>query len=73
MVLASSPQLVDEIERVKHDRLGQRNGENSMHEDLRKRAGIAPDRAGHAQAGQADSDSDAHGGKPDVNASAQFC
>ncbi len=48
MVLAFSPQLVDEIESVEHDRLGQRNRENSMHEDLRKRAGIAPDRAGHA-------------------------
>ena len=64
---------MNEIERVEHDRLGQRDRENSMHEDLRERAGIASDRAGHSQAGQADSDSDAHRGKPDVDASAQFC
>jgi hypothetical protein len=44
-----------------------------VHEHLRKRAGIATDRGGHSEARQADSDSDAHRGKPDVNASAQFC
>ncbi len=64
---------MNEIQRVENDRLGQRDGENSVHEHLRERAGIATDRAGHSQAGQADSDSDAHRGKPDVNASAQFC
>jgi hypothetical protein len=44
-----------------------------VHEHLRERAGIATDRGGHSEASQADSDSDAHRGKPDVNASAQFC
>jgi len=63
---------VNEIQRVENDRLGQRDGENSVHEHLCERTGIATDRAGHSQAGQADSDSDAHRGKPDVNASAQF-
>ena len=64
---------MNEIQGVEHDRLGQRDSENSVHEHLRERAGIATHRAGHAQAGQADSNSDAHRGKPDVNASAQFC
>jgi hypothetical protein len=44
-----------------------------VHEHLRERARIATDCGGHSEAGQADSDSDAHRGKPDVNASAQFC
>jgi hypothetical protein len=44
-----------------------------VHEHLRERAGIATNRTGHSQASQADSDSDAHRGKPNVNASAQFC
>jgi len=64
---------VNEIKGVENDRLRQRDGENSVHEHLRERAGIATDRGGHSQAGQADSDSDAHCGKPDVDASAQFC
>ena len=64
---------MNEIQRVKNDRLGQRDGENSVHEHLRESTGIATDRGGHSEAGQADSDSDAHRGKPDVNASAQFC
>ena len=64
---------MNEIQRVENDRLGQRDGENSVHEHLRERAGIATDCGGHSEAGQADSDSDAHRGKPDVNASAQFC
>lgn len=64
---------MNEKERVEHDRLGQRDGENAVHEHLCERARIASDRAGHAQAGQADSDSDAHRGQPDMNASAQFC
>jgi len=64
---------MNEIESVEHDRLGQRDGENSVHEHLRERPWVATNRAGHSQAGQADSDSDAHRGKPDVNASAQFC
>src|SRR6266516_4922537 len=38
VVLALLPRLVNEVERVEHNRLGQRNRENSMHEDLRKRA-----------------------------------
>ena len=61
---------MNEIQRVENDRLGQRNGENSVHEHLHERTGIATNRASHSQAGQADSDSDAHRGKPDVNASA---
>ena len=64
---------MNEIQRVENDRLGQRDGENSVHEHLRERAGIPTDRSGHSEASQADSDSDAHRGKPDVNASAQFC
>jgi hypothetical protein len=36
--------LVNEIQRVENDRLGQRDGENSVHEHLRERAGIATDR-----------------------------
>ena len=64
---------MNEIERVEHDRLGERDSENSVHEHLCERTRIATDRAGHAQAGQADSDSDAHRGKADVNASAHFC
>ena len=64
---------MNEIKSVEDDRLGQRDGENSVHEHLRERTGIATDRTGHSQAGQADSDSDTHRGKPDVNASAQFC
>src|SRR5215469_14869119 len=71
--IASPLKLVNEIKRVEHDRLGQRDGQNSVHEHLCERAGIATDGAGHSQAGQPDSDSDAHRGKPDVNASAQFC
>src|SRR4030095_4188749 len=47
--------LVNEIKGVENDRLGQRNGENSVHEHLRERTGIATDRACHSQAGQADS------------------
>src|SRR4030095_10726188 len=38
------------VERVEHDRLGQRDGENSVHEHLRERARIATDRAGNSQA-----------------------
>ena len=64
---------MNEIQRVENDRLGQRDGENSVHEHLRERTWIATDRACHSEAGQADSDSDAHRGKPDVNASAHFC
>lgn len=64
---------MNEVQSVEHNRLGQRDGENSVHEYLRERTGIASDRAGHSQAGQADSDSDAHRGKPNVNASAHFC
>lgn len=64
---------MNEIQRVENDCLGQGDGENSVHEHLRERTWIATDRAGHAQAGQADSDPDAHRGKPHVNASAQFC
>jgi hypothetical protein len=44
-----------------------------MHKHLRECAGIASDCTGHSESSQADSDSDAHSGKPDVNASAQFC
>jgi hypothetical protein len=40
---------------------------------LGERTGIAADRAGHSQASQANSNSDAHRGKSDVNASAKFC
>src|SRR5262249_20161580 len=65
--------LVNEIKSVENDRLGQCDGENSVHEHLREGTGIATDRAGHSQTGQANSDSDAHRGKPDVNASAHFC
>ena len=65
--------VTEQEQRVEHDRLGERDGENSVHEHLRERAGIATDRRGHSQAGQADSDSDAHRGKPDVNASGYFC
>ncbi len=64
---------MNEIQCVENDRLGQRDGENSVHEHLRERTGIPTDRGGHSQAGQADSDSDSHRGKPDVDASAQFC
>src|SRR3954467_2712523 len=71
--IASPLKLVNEIQSVENDRLGQRNRENSVHEHLRECPGIATDRAGHSQAGQADSYSDAHRGKPDVNASAHFC
>src|SRR5215472_16022288 len=71
-LLPSRFKLVNEVQRVEYDRLGQRDGENSVHEHLRERTRIAADRAGHSQAGQTDSNSDAHRGKPDVNASAQF-
>jgi hypothetical protein len=64
---------MNKIKSVENNRLGQRDGENSMHEYLRERSWIATYRAGHSQACQADSYSDAHRGKPDVNAAAQFC
>ena len=64
---------MNEIQRVEHDRFGQGDRENSVDEHLGERARIATDRTRHSEAGQADSDSDAHRGEPDVNASAQFC
>ena len=60
-------------ERVEYDRLGEGDGENSVHQDGRKRTGIAPDGRRHSETGKSNSNAHAHGRKADVNASAHFC
>jgi len=62
-----------EEQRVEHNRLGQSDRQNSMDDHRGEGTGVAANRRGHAQAGQADSDADAERGEANVNASSQFC
>src|SRR6266404_9434218 len=55
------------VERVEHDRLGERDRENAVHEHLSERAGIAADGRCHSETGQTDADANAHRGEADVN------
>ena len=73
LITSAQKVLVNKVERVEHNRFRQSDRENRVHEDRRKSAGVATDRGGHAKAGKTDSDPNAHGGKTDVNASANFC
>ena len=65
--------VTEQEQRVEHDRLGERDGENSVHKDLGEGAGISADSGRHSQAGEAHADSYTHRGKADVNASGHFC
>ncbi len=56
--------------RVEHDRFGERDRENSVHEHLRERARISSDGGRHSKTGETDADSDAHRRETDVDASA---
>jgi len=62
-----------EEQRVEHNRLGQSDRQNSMDDHWGEGAGVAANRRGHAQAGEADSNADAERGETNVNASSQFC
>ena len=64
---------MDQEERVKDDCLGQRDGQNRVHQNRRKRSRISAHRRGHAETSYTDADADAHGGEADVNASGDFC
>jgi hypothetical protein len=60
-------------ERVEDDRFRECDRQNSVDNNRRKRAGVATYRGSHPETGEADTDSYAHCGKADVNASGHFC
>jgi hypothetical protein len=55
-----------EEDRVEDDRFGERDGQDRLHQDLRRGAGIAPDRFGGLHANEPHADGRAQRGETDV-------
>src|SRR3954462_4804109 len=58
-------------QRIEYDRLGEGNGEDRLHQHLRRRARVAADRGRGGHADQSYADGGAHGGQADVDVSAE--
>src|SRR5262245_4614263 len=63
---------LDQEERVEHDRFGKSDGQNGLDQDLRRRAGIAPDRFRGFHADEAYTKGRAQRRKTDVSVTRKF-